>query len=71
MTSVEGGQEGHDPSGPIQGGRYAQLRKEQFFSLAELNERIRALFEAVNHKPMRAYGGQSRRERFDLLDRPR
>lgn len=48
----------------------ARLRNEQFFSLAEVNTRIRALLEELNHRPMKAYGGQSRRERFDLLDRP-
>jgi len=48
----------------------ARLRNEQFFSLAALNERIRALLEELNHKPMRGYGGQTRRERFEQLDRP-
>jgi transposase len=47
----------------------ARLRHETFFSLAELNARIRELLEALNARPMRAYG-QSRRERFEELDRP-
>lgn len=47
----------------------ARLRHETFFSLAALNARIRALLEELNGRPMRAYG-QSRRERFETLDRP-
>jgi transposase len=47
----------------------ARIRNETFFSLGELNERIRALLEDVNGRVMRAYG-QSRRERFELLDQP-
>jgi transposase len=48
----------------------ARLRKETFFSLAELNERIRALLIELNERPMRRYGGQSRRARFEQLDQP-
>jgi transposase len=47
----------------------ARIRDETFFSLRELNVRIWELLEALNDRPMRAYG-QSRRERFALLDRP-
>jgi transposase len=47
----------------------ARLRDEVFFSLFELNQRILALLEDVNARPMRAYG-QSRRERFEQIDRP-
>ncbi len=47
----------------------ARLRNETFFSLFELNQRIFALLEDLNDRPMRAYG-QSRRERFEELDRP-
>ena len=47
----------------------ARIRHETFFSLAELNARIGALLEELNDRPMRAYG-QSRRERFDAIDRP-
>jgi hypothetical protein len=47
----------------------ARLRHHTFFSLAELNRRIRELLEALNTRPMRHYG-QSRRERFESLDRP-
>ncbi len=47
----------------------ARIRNETFFSLAELNQRIRTLLEDLNARPMRAYG-QSRRERFEQIDRP-
>ncbi len=47
----------------------ARLRHETFFSLAELNARIRVLLEDLNARPMRAYG-QSRCERFEQIDRP-
>jgi len=47
----------------------ARLRHHTFFSLAELNRRIRELLDDLNARPMRHYG-QSRRERFESLDRP-
>jgi len=47
----------------------ARLRNETFFSLQELNERVAALLEEINDRPMRGYG-QSRRERFEAIDRP-
>jgi len=47
----------------------ARLRDETFFSLAALNVRIRELLEALNGRVMRTFG-QSRRERFEQLDRP-
>ena len=47
----------------------ARLRHETFFSLRELNARIAEWLEVLNDRPMRAYG-QSRRERFEALDRP-
>jgi len=47
----------------------ARIRHEMFFSLAELNARIRELLANLNARPMRAYG-QSRKERFEALDRP-
>ncbi len=47
----------------------ARLRDETFFSLRELNERIRRLLEDLNARPMRAFG-QSRRERFEQIDQP-
>lgn len=48
----------------------ARLRKEVFFSLAELNARISELLDELNDRPMRTFGNQSRRERFEMLDRP-
>jgi transposase len=47
----------------------ARLRHETFFSLRDLNVRIAEWLEVLNDRPMRAYG-QSRRERFEALDRP-
>ena len=48
----------------------ARLRDETFFSLAALNERIAELLVEFNARPMQGYGGQSRQERYELLDRP-
>jgi transposase len=45
------------------------LRHETFFSLAELNTRIRALLDQLNDRPMRSYRA-SRRELFVKLDQP-
>ncbi|MBC8425589.1 IS21 family transposase [bacterium] len=47
----------------------ARLRNETFFSLAELNERIAELLVDLNDRQMKLYG-VSRRELFELLDRP-
>ncbi len=47
----------------------ARLRNETLYSIGEMNARIRELLVELNARPMRAYG-QSRRERFELLDRP-
>lgn len=46
----------------------ARLRHETFFSLAALNARIRELLADLNARPMKGYGGLSRRDlctRFD------
>ncbi len=48
----------------------ARLRNERFFSLAELNDRIAQLRDELNDRPMRRYGGATRRELFEKLDRP-
>jgi transposase len=48
----------------------ARLRHQTFFSLEELNARIRELVAELNARPMRTYGGQSRRELFERLDKP-
>ncbi len=47
----------------------ARLRNQTFYSLAELNQRIRELLVELNDRKMRAYG-LSRRELFERLDRP-
>ena len=47
----------------------ARIRNEAFFSLEALNERIAELLEVLNDWPMRAYK-KSRRELFELLDKP-
>jgi len=47
----------------------AVLRHETFFSLAELNGRIRELLDQLNDRPMRSYRA-SRRELFVKLDQP-
>lgn len=46
-----------------------RIRNQVFFSLAELNERIRELLVLLNDAVMRGYGA-SRRELFERLDRP-
>jgi transposase len=48
----------------------ARLRNERFTSLAALNERIRALCVQLNERPMKTYGGRSRRDLYVQLDRP-
>ena len=47
----------------------ARLRHQQFFSLGELNARIRELVEELNARIMRRYD-KSRRQLFEELDRP-
>jgi transposase len=46
----------------------ARLRKQRFFSLAELNQAIRQLLEELNDRPMRRIGA-SRRELFDRVEK--
>jgi transposase len=48
----------------------ARLRHETFFSLDALNVRIRELLTALNARPMKTYGGVSRRDLFERYDRP-
>ena len=48
----------------------ARLRHQTFFSLDALNERIHELCEELNDRPMRRYGGKTRRQLFEELDRP-
>ena len=47
----------------------ARLRNEQFFSLADLNRRIGELIKELNERPMRDYGGKSRRQLFELVEK--
>lgn len=47
----------------------AKLRHQTFFSLAELNQCIRALLVDVNHKPFKQLNG-SRQQWFESLDKP-
>ena len=48
----------------------ARLRNERFDSLAGLNVRIRELCVQLNERPMKTYGGKSRRDLYLALDRP-
>jgi transposase len=48
----------------------AHLRDKQFFSLEDVNAAIRDELELYNARPMKDYGGQTRKQRFDALDRP-
>ena len=56
--------------GNVQRRILAPLRRQQFFSLAEINAAIAPYREAFNDRPMREYQGQSRRERFQRYDLP-
>jgi transposase len=47
----------------------AKLRHQTFFSLAELNQCIRALLTELNEKPFKQWPG-NRRQWFEQLDRP-
>jgi transposase len=47
----------------------ARLRHHTFFSLAELNQCIRALLDELNNKPFKQLPG-NRRQAFEQLDRP-
>lgn len=48
----------------------ARLRNEVFFTLGELNVRILELLSDLNARPMRGHGGRSRRELYEVVDRP-
>lgn len=47
----------------------ARLRNETFFSMESLNARIRELLEDLNSRPMKRYGGLSRRDLFERTQR--
>jgi len=46
----------------------ARLRHEQFYSLEALNARISELLEDLNHRPMKHFGGTSRRALFEEVE---
>jgi transposase len=48
----------------------ARLRNETFFTLVALNARIAALLADLNLRPMKGYGGETRRALFERFDRP-
>lgn len=48
----------------------ARIRNETFHSVHALNVRLRELMTELNNRPMKGYGGQSRAQRFALLDAP-
>jgi transposase len=49
---------------------FGRLRNRQFFSLHEINVAIREELEHLNNEPMQLYGGKSRRQRFEEIDKP-
>lgn len=48
----------------------ARLRNRQFYSINEINEAVLELLGEFNTRPMKDYGYQNRRERFERLDKP-
>jgi transposase len=48
----------------------ARLRNEIFFTVVALNVRIAELLTDLNDRPMKGYGGASRRALFERFDRP-
>lgn len=48
----------------------ARIRNETFFTLGQLNERIRELLKDLNARPMRGHGGKSRRMLYEEVDLP-
>ena len=47
----------------------ARVRNETFSSLAALNRRIAELLEDLNNRPMKKYGGESRNELFERIEK--
>jgi transposase len=47
-----------------------RFRNRVFFSLQEINHETKQLLEDFNNRPMKDYGGQSRKQRFLELDKP-
>ncbi len=48
----------------------ARLRHHVFYTMAALNQAIRALNKELNQRPMKQYGGLSRAELFATIDSP-
>jgi transposase len=48
----------------------ARLRRQTFFSIDELNARIRELYEDLNDRPRKKLGGVTRRELYKRYDEP-
>ncbi len=48
----------------------ARLRNRQFFSLFEINSAIREELDLFNARPMKDYENQSRKYRFETIDKP-
>ncbi len=48
----------------------ARLRNETFHSLEALNRRIKELLGRLNSRPMKGYGGVSRRDLYERYDKP-
>lgn len=51
--------------GLIQRQFYAEVRDQKFFSLEELNSRLRVFLERLNREPMKDHGNVSRLQRFE------
>lgn len=47
-----------------------RLRHRTFTSIGELNEALAEMTELMNDKPMKGFGGKSRNQLFEELDRP-
>lgn len=48
----------------------ARIRNETFYTLRSLNQRLHELLNDLNNRPMKGYCGQTRAERFAMLDAP-
>lgn len=48
----------------------ARIRNETFYPVHALNTQLRELMTELNTRPMKDYGGQTRAQRFALLDAP-
>ncbi len=48
----------------------AALRDRTFYSIAEINEAVRGELEILNNRGMKDHGGLSRRQRYEMRDKP-